>query len=377
MPKPTIEELLDAAERVRLDEPMLEALRAGGSATATAIMDRTERIDMTPRLLGLLIETADESHIDRAIKWLGRPSIVAFVACSLLGGIGDAAAAPALLARLCDAKEHPQLRAEAGDALRRIRSPDAAPRLRELLEGWGMPDVDAAVEKVLGEARAWDARALRPPVAASLALAALGDHRGAELVFRLAALDRATQKSLREMSMVRLDLMHALGHVVGDGLIPACTAVLKAGDAVIKEQLAEVLARIGTRQAIELLVKIASYRSATLQEVGASWLAVVAGADYPEEQGAAKAWWDEHAGELKEDTVYLRGRPWTIELFLEEIGRRPQADADQELEIVLGVHVRRETRRLDRGALLAGLRARFAGTGFTGRLLRYGFAFDV
>jgi hypothetical protein len=375
----TIDELIDLAERARLDEEAREALRRAGAATATAIMDHTERRNslVNWQLGEILIETADERHVSRAVEWLTRPSGLALSACDFLGGMGDPVAAPALLERLCDPKEHPHLRSLAGDALRRIRAPGVATRLRELLDGWGMPDLDRATMKVVGEAERWDARALRPPVAAALALAALGDHRDAPLVFRLATLDRTTRKSLRETGMVRLDLMHALGHVVGDGLIAACAATLKSGDADIKEQLAPGLARIGSRDAIELLVKLASYKSARLREVGAAWLADVAGANYPEDEGAAKQWWDEHAGAFEDGVTYLRGKPWTIEAFLEDAGKRSRADADQELEIVLGVHVRYETRTrgLDRGALLAELAQRFTGDTWTGKLMRYGLGF--
>lgn len=325
---------------------VLDELRARGPDTAHAILDRVARTSelLVPWSEALLLETSDSSLLARALDALSTmPSALGCVAYPLLGQLGDPAATQRLLEHFLDEELGARFRVMAARALVAIRDPAAEAPIRTRLERWFVGP-ERSVDSLLIAARTETARVLLPPIAGAVALAALGNHDFDGGVYALVKTPRARLGKLPEVRSVYPELAGALGQMVRPGLISACRAALSLLAEESKEEMAAVLARIGTRAAIELLVGLTRSRRRATAEVASGWLHVVAGAPLVEDGFGERSerWWNERGKALVANRVYLRGEAWTVSRFFAELETSGAESADRELDTVVGKNLLRE-----------------------------------
>lgn len=327
----------------------MRELGEAGPSAATAVLDYVERErQLLPPDLELLVhQTADDSLVSRMLAWMTplRPGLT-FTAIGLLGALEDRRATQPLLKMAGDEDVMPMFRVAAINALRKLGDPSARDPLNHLFARWFVDGVDVGISRLLSLATEQDARWLLTPMAVASALFSLGEHAAAAGALAIVSIPKATLEKLEEHSVLNLAFPTALGHLASPALMPACRAAANFLAEDMKELLAAILGRIGTRDAFQLLVELSKSRRAATAEAAATWLGRAAGVELPDEGfgKAMAAWWKKEGTNLPVDTVFLRGRPWTTEAFFAELQQRDQIAIADELESVLGIVLSRALR---------------------------------
>jgi HEAT repeat protein len=353
-----------------------------GDEAVDAIFARAKRklVSVPPRHLDLVAAAATSATFDRLMSWIDDDNYVVEVSAYLaLGHLGDRRAARPIAERLVG-EQGERISMKAGTALILLGDTSIADILRCRVDAWLAAETSAGIEALLAMASDNDASRLLWPLMVSAALTACGDQRGAPLAFQIATLPTKTLKTMVGGINLHGSFCKELRHFAARGLLAAVDTAMKIGDA--KQVLAQVLAFIGTRDALDLLTKIAAVSNRETSEAAAAWINAVAGADLPESDDGrygpiAAAWWKNTGAKLASGTCLWGGAPWQSGVLFDRLGEQ-YSEADEELMTVLGIRLGHETRKRgkSRAETIAELR-REAAVRFTpGRLYRYGFEYD-
>jgi len=353
-----------------------------GDDAVDAIFARAKRklVPVPHRHLDLVAAAATPATFDRLMTWTDDNDYEVRVSAYLaLGHLGDRRAAIPIAERLVG--EHGMWSSvHTGIALILLGDMSIADLLRRRVDAWLATGATARLEELLAMGREHGAARLMWPVMVAAALAACGDQRGAPLAFKIATLPTKTLKTLSGGVDLHGSFCKELRHFAAHGLLAAVGAAMKIGDA--KQVLAKVLAFIGTRDALDLLVRIAATSKHETSEAAAAWINTVANADLSEPEdgrygSVAATWWQNTKPKLMPGVCLWGGAPWRPNVLFDRLGEQYD-EADEELMTVLGIRLGQEIRKRgkSRATTIDELRTEAAARFTPGKLYRYGFAFD-
>jgi HEAT repeat protein len=358
-----------------------EQLLERGDELLSEILARAEHemIPAHPALLAILSSAATPRTFDRLVAALEDPDYaVSYSAFLALGHLGDRRAAPILAQRLI-ADGGSATAVPCATALIQLGDHTVAPLLRRKISEWGDK---GAIDVLVTQAQRRGAAELTWALMIAAALAAYGDQSGAPVAFQLAGLPRNILRTIQDGVDLHSSFCLELRHFAAPGLYAVVRAAMEAGPECA-EILTRVLAFVGTREALKLLVQLAGSENTQTSAAAAYWLDTVAHAQLKSDQkrnygGSAVRWWRKHEESLPEGQCFYNGEPWRPETLFDRLDSVYDS-GDEHLLMVLGIRINQEAKRRGKSRLqaIAVLREEAATSFERGALYRYGAPIDL
>lgn len=365
-------------------EEAVARLAEHGHAAVVAILEYAEHTSVPAPavLIQAIAAAAEDCTIDYLMEMLADSrTAMSHTAFRALGYIGDRRATSAIVKQLVSHDTGPFVCVPAATALTMLRDPAARAPLRGLLESWGWGR-SRMIERLLVSAEKGSALDLEWPLLVVTALAALGDQDAAPLAYGIVALPKDRLAAVPDARELFSFFCAQLRHSAAPGLLAACHAALNGADHESKEVIAQVVAGIGTKDALAMLVSIAQDEQVSVSQSAAAWLERVADAHIPQTASdhcgeATRAWWSSASETFEHGVVYWNGEPWTPAVLFDALANEA-LEPDENLLIVTGIHLGQEMRRrgLRRAEIVRTTRAEAMLTMKAGGLYRYGYRFD-
>lgn len=159
-------------------------------------------------------------------------------------------------------------------------------------------------------------------IAVAIALAKLDDQSLTGPILALSRYDRLTQVD-SESAMIRLNAMHALRYLSGQGVFSALLGGLRDHNREVQESAMRAMRLLGTKQSVAAWIELvqakdplATFAHSMIHEIVGAW---PAGNQFIERLDNSQLfpWWAEQESRFLDGTVYRFGRrAWPLDLFV-------------------------------------------------------------